>query len=42
MIIDPGYVARDRVQRLAHNAGFALSDQFGSRLAFTLNFRRSE
>ena len=39
-IIDPDYVSRVRVKRLATEAGFRLAEQFGPALAFTLNFRK--
>lgn len=38
-IIDPDYMRRDRVNQLAAEAGFALLQQFGSPLAYTINFR---
>ena len=39
-IIDPDYLSRARVKQLATEAGFRLGEQFGSSLAFTLNFSR--
>ena len=38
MIIDPDYVPRGRLLRLAEHAGFKAREQFGSRFAFTMNF----
>ena len=37
-IIDPDYISDRRLKRLAEDAGFVLREQFGSPLAFTLNF----
>ena len=39
-IIDPDYLPRGRVKDLASSAGFTLAQDFGSALAFTLNFRK--
>lgn len=40
-IIDPDYVSRSRVRELATSAGFAFDQQYGSAIAFTMNFRRT-
>jgi ubiquinone/menaquinone biosynthesis C-methylase UbiE len=39
-IVDPHYLRRDVVQRLAADAGFTLVQSFGSVVAYTLNFRK--
>jgi ubiquinone/menaquinone biosynthesis C-methylase UbiE len=41
MIVDPDFLTKRRVLELAAGAGFQLDGQFGSALAFTVNFRRS-
>ena len=40
-VIDPHYLPRSRVRRLAQQVGFTVDSAFGSPLAFTLNFRKS-
>ena len=40
MILDPDYVPRRAVTRLATDAGFVPHEEFGSPLAFTVNFHR--
>ncbi len=40
VIPDPHYQGRGTVRRLAESAGFRLDRVFGTRLAFTMNFRK--
>ena len=42
VIPDPHYQTRDTVQRLAEGVGFELAGSYGTSLAFTLNFRKTE
>lgn len=39
-VIDPDYVPRQTVERLARRAGFDVERVFGNALAFTINFRK--